>query len=64
MSYADMTMTLEELSEWLSVPSADVAYTVSEVYALDLHDDAVPVALCGDLRSYFGERSLTRQSPR
>ncbi|SDG48330.1 hypothetical protein [Pseudonocardia oroxyli] len=64
MAYADVTMSLEGLAEWLAVPAEDVAFTISETYALDLHEDSVPVDLCADLRRYFGERVIERRSPR
>jgi hypothetical protein len=56
----DLGMSLADLSSWLCVDQADVAYTISDIYRIDLHEDNVPIHLCGHLKNYFepcGERT-------
>ncbi|MEU7814096.1 hypothetical protein [Pseudonocardia sp. NPDC049154] len=53
-------MTLDQVADWIGVDRADVAWTISEYLALDLHEDDIPYPLVGELRSVLephGERT-------
>jgi hypothetical protein len=56
--------TVEALAEELDMHAADLRYWISEMLALDLHDDDLPGELVGEVRSVFspeGERAPARR---